>query len=226
MADQPWWFPDFTVVTDGTDSLLVRPVIGELDGFGYLEAVPFNDTVIGAPFRSDADPGTLSNVRNVLGLRAALDGDVVVVLYNTEPIDLPDLPAVAELSFPEGELLEPPRYLGGHCLAPGEIVSHPGGGVDIVRQSVGCSADYDYRLNTPHPLEVYLGRRPPISLHDATPLRVGAGAYAHSFRVARDGDRLIVVWAETGPSTLRDRDTGMRRTVEGLFYAVLRCDGT
>jgi hypothetical protein len=222
LVDEPW-NPEFAVATDGTDTLFLHEVEGSP---GYLEAVPYDDTETRAPVRSVAVPDAIGWGPGLFGLRAALDGDVVVALYQYEPFDSLDVAAVAELSLRTGALLGAPQRLGGACVPPNEIVSHPGGGVDIVRQPQTVCASYDYRVNTSHPLEVYMGLRRPISFGGASPLRLGAGAMAHDFRVARDGDRLVVVWAETGPSTLPDRMTGMRHTVEGLFYAVLRCDGT
>jgi len=228
LSGPPWlvderWNEEFAVATDGTDTLLVHEVEGSPV---HLEAVPYDDAEIRAPVRSDAVPDAIGWGAGLFGLRAALDGDVVVALYQYEPFDSTDVSAVAELSLRTGELLGAPQRLGGACLIPNEIVSHPGGGVDIVRQPQTDCASYDYRVNTSHPLEVYVGLRRPISFGGASPLRLGAGAMAHDFQVVRDGDRLIVVWAESGPSTLPDEDTRMRRTVEGLFYAVLRCDGT
>lgn len=220
LVDGPRWLADdrwgeeFAVATDGTDTLLLHRV--ERD----LEAVPYDASGLRTAVRS-----TLGWGSGFFGLRAALDGDVVVALLSFEPFDSPWVEVAAELSLRTGELLDS-YELGGWCLVPNDLVSHPGGGVDVVRQPQTDCISYDYVLNTTHPLEVHVGLRRPISFDGASPLRLGAGAYAHTFRVARDGDRLIVVWAESGPATLPDEDTGMRRTVEGLYYAVLRCDGT
>lgn len=182
------------------------------------------------------EPSAIS-LRDIIAPVAAVDGDMLVFTWLSGILDQPAVMEMsAEASLATGDIVrEPTPIQGPLAYATGQALSsHPGGGVDVVKfddSLPGYVHDETWSMSVP--LGVYLGMRRPLSYEGKEPLRLGAGGVPVEVEVVRDGDRLVVVWIEHGPRWTMETtlDGGAdapriarRRTVQGIFWAVLRCD--
>lgn len=223
--------PRARVVRGATGSMLVRNV-QHPDPFNSdetVEMIPFDETSA-EPAAVVDDPLFLDGTR-IDYLRAAADGDVVVILYRFGSTHGGYHQRVVEVSLDTTEVVREPAYLGGEPPEGGpgaisrdiELLTSPAGGIDVVQQPVSFGVSREERESSSLPLHIYPGTGRPLRLTEHEPLRLGAGAYVSGYTARRDGDRIVIVWYERGPSTDED-DPEERRTAVGVYWAVLKCD--
>lgn len=215
------------IVTDGSDRMVLRSVyIPEKPGVPMgVEAIPFDAAEV-RPAEIVVRAG--DGVSSVTATDAVLDGDVVVALVDQCPFDgLPCAALVAEIDLHTGATvrLTPMWDVSGEA-SDREMFAHPGGGMDIVRQPVPAWTFGEIVENTSAPIELTIGAQRPVRPDSVEPMWLGAGFRAGGVRAVRDGDRIVVLWTETGPVAGRRHDGGRwDRMVIGSYWAVLRCDG-
>lgn len=211
----------FSLVRGDGGSMLVRAVKPE-DSPETVEMIPFDETRAEPPVLLDDD--AFYDDPAVDYVRAAADGDVVVILYRFAPFHGGYHQRIVEVSLETGEIVRGPETFGADRISRQiDLLSAPGGGIDVVQQPASFGGSRYVRENSELPLHIYPGIGRPLRLEEHTPRQLGAGAYVVSYDAQRDGDRLVVVWKEWGPTT-DEEDPADRRTAIGFYWAVLECD--
>lgn len=182
-----------------------------------LSLVPYDETGARPTVRWE-DPLLSQGFDTIARFDAAADGDVVALQYSLVHYHGAYIERYGEVALDTGAVLRGPEPFGETgAFWDLELLTAPGGGVDVVQLAASVADNPRELANRGKPLHVYLGLPRPLRLENHTPLRVGAGAFAVHFLARRDGDRLVIAWRERGP------EAG-NRTAQGIYWAVLQCD--
>jgi hypothetical protein len=165
--------------------------------------------------------------RGAQSVTAAIDGDTIACGWLAQIRDADYASEVtAEVTLAAGAVAKAAEPIGPQLHGDDGLIylSHPGGGIDVLKYGDAVPGyEYDELFARDNPLALYLAVPRPLRFNDREFLRVGAGATVVDALAIRDDERIAVIWRERGPTT--STLASEANTVQGIYYAVLACDG-